>query len=333
MKRPGVLLLLAPALLLAACGSAPGADRTAPSVALEVSPGVLTASGPVTLRATTSDDKGVTKVSFYREGTLLGTDQTAPYEASDTVAVTGGGQVRYSAVAEDAAGNRAEAGADVTLSLTTLAGTVVEGQPQVAADGTPGLTLSAWTGGAGTLGLGVPDPQTQRAVGVTSTALAADGTFRLTLPEVEGGQLQALTPSSCPNTLTFSDPQARGASAALSVEAGKAGTVLPYRVVAADPAGMTVESGLLVYVDRTTTLDGAVTCPFYTEVYRDLTLSRGWNRVGVTERSGSDGGETFTYTGAPFPDQWVYLNALTQASLGSRSPVAPRFSPFPAPPR
>lgn len=131
MKNTGILLLLSSALLLAACDTTPVADTTPPSLALEASPGTVSASGTVILRATASDDKGVVKVSFYRGETLIGEDTTAPYEMTDAVPVGASDKVNYRAVAVDAAGNRAEAKAETSVTDKTAPSITLEASPRV----------------------------------------------------------------------------------------------------------------------------------------------------------------------------------------------------------
>jgi hypothetical protein len=63
-------------------------------------------SGIVPLEATASDDQAVAEVSFYVDGTLIGSDTTAPYAVSwDSAQVYSGGH-SLSAMARDAAGNQ-----------------------------------------------------------------------------------------------------------------------------------------------------------------------------------------------------------------------------------
>lgn len=95
-------------------------DTTAPSVSVTASPSSVTAAGNVTLSATASDNVGVTKVEFYQGTTLLGTDTTAPYSATEAVTSANNGTRSYTAKAFDAAGNsKVSAAASVTVNITT----------------------------------------------------------------------------------------------------------------------------------------------------------------------------------------------------------------------
>ncbi|GHF39256.1 chitinase [Deinococcus metalli] len=94
-------------------------DTTAPTVGLSASPSTVSAAGSVTLSATASDTVGVSKVEFYQGSTLLATDTTAPYSATEAVTSAQNGTRTYTAKAYDAAGNTASAAASVTVSIGT----------------------------------------------------------------------------------------------------------------------------------------------------------------------------------------------------------------------
>lgn len=82
-------------------GSAGGGDVTAPTVSASESG----SSGSITLAATASDDVGVTRVEFYVDGVLEGSDASAPYSlALDSTALADGSHSLV-AKAYDAAGN------------------------------------------------------------------------------------------------------------------------------------------------------------------------------------------------------------------------------------
>jgi subtilisin family serine protease len=82
-----------------------GADTVAPTTSLTSPADGSILKGAVTLQATASDVYGVTKVEFYLDGNLLGTDTTSPYSASwDTLTVPSGSYVLESR-AHDITGN------------------------------------------------------------------------------------------------------------------------------------------------------------------------------------------------------------------------------------
>ncbi|WP_221091129.1 Ig-like domain-containing protein [Deinococcus aquaedulcis] len=125
MKRsPAFAFLALTGALLSACTPSPAPDVTKPTVALSAAPSPVTTAGQVTLTATAADDVGVASVSFYKGTTLISTDTTAPFTATDNVTSAQNGNVTYRAVATDAAGNQAEATATVTVNIDVTAPTV-----------------------------------------------------------------------------------------------------------------------------------------------------------------------------------------------------------------
>jgi hypothetical protein len=98
-------------------------DATPPTIPVFL-PGGGTVTGLVTLTATASDNVGVSRVDFYANGGLVGSDTSAPYQVTwDSRKVTDGAAILM-AVAFDAAGNSgASAPAHVTIAniLTPIA--------------------------------------------------------------------------------------------------------------------------------------------------------------------------------------------------------------------
>ncbi len=98
-----------------------GGDTTAPGVSISAPANGATVSGTTTVRATASDNVGVTQVEFYVDGALVHTDSTAPYEfAWDTTTVSSATH-SISARAYDAAGN-AGTSAGVTVTVSNAGG-------------------------------------------------------------------------------------------------------------------------------------------------------------------------------------------------------------------
>ncbi|ADO73087.1 Ig-like domain-containing protein [Stigmatella aurantiaca] len=97
-------------------------DKTPPTVSLSASPTRLTSVGSVTLSAPASDNVGVTRVEFYKNGVLLSTDTSSPYSASDSFSShTQNGTYSYTAKAFDAGGNSAtSSAASVTVVLPVV---------------------------------------------------------------------------------------------------------------------------------------------------------------------------------------------------------------------
>jgi len=96
----------------------PPADTTAPTV--DLGSVAATLSGTVTLTATASDDVGVTLVRFRVNGTVVGSDATAPYAFDWNSTSAANGAVTIDAQALDAAGNvGTSASTTATVSNTT----------------------------------------------------------------------------------------------------------------------------------------------------------------------------------------------------------------------
>lgn len=92
-------------------------DTTPPTVNLTAPANGATVSGTVTLTASASDAVGVTRVEFYVDGALIGSDTTSPYSLDWNSASVANGTRALSARAFDAAGNSAtDADTSVTVS-------------------------------------------------------------------------------------------------------------------------------------------------------------------------------------------------------------------------
>jgi Zn-dependent metalloprotease len=87
-------------------------DTTAPTA----SASETGTTGTITLSATASDNVGVTKVEFYIDGALVGTDTTSPYSVTYNSASLANGTHSLVAKAYDAAGN---IGSSTAVSFTT----------------------------------------------------------------------------------------------------------------------------------------------------------------------------------------------------------------------
>jgi hypothetical protein len=121
-------------------------DMTAPTVALTAPAPGATLTGTVTLTATASDNVGVTRVEFYADGALLGSDTTAPYAYSWNSGALTNGSHTLSARAYDGVGNvGTSAGVQVTLNNDRTAPTVslTAPAPNATVNGTVLLTATA----------------------------------------------------------------------------------------------------------------------------------------------------------------------------------------------
>jgi hypothetical protein len=120
----------------------------------------------ITISATASDNVGVTKVEFYRDGsTLVGTDTTASYSMSFDTTTLANGSHSFSAKAYDAAGNATtSASVSVTVNNTT-------------ADTTPpSVTLSSPVNGSTVSNTITPLATASDNVGVAKVEFYRDGT-------------------------------------------------------------------------------------------------------------------------------------------------------------
>ncbi|MDP3973804.1 MAG: S8 family serine peptidase [Candidatus Daviesbacteria bacterium] len=94
------------ALQKATGSTAPPPDTTAPTVSITAPSSGSTVSEPVDINVDASDNVGVTKVEFYVDGVLLGSDISSPYVASwDTTVLVNGSSHNLSAKAYDLANN------------------------------------------------------------------------------------------------------------------------------------------------------------------------------------------------------------------------------------
>jgi hypothetical protein len=105
-----------------------GTTDRPPTVSLASSATTVTAAGTITLTATASDDKGVTKVEFYDGAALLGTDTSSPYTQAVTLAQANNGTHTYTARAYDTI-NQVTTSAAVTVTVNI--GTAIDTPPSV----------------------------------------------------------------------------------------------------------------------------------------------------------------------------------------------------------
>ncbi len=80
-------------------------DTTSPTVSITSPAASATVSGTVTIAASASDNVAVSKVEFYANGTLVGTDTATPYSYSWNSSSVANGSYSITTKAYDAAGN------------------------------------------------------------------------------------------------------------------------------------------------------------------------------------------------------------------------------------
>jgi hypothetical protein len=123
-QNDGNILWSAPVWVTQTSGSGSG-DTTLPTVSASESG----TSGTITLSATASDNVGVSKVEFYVDGALKGTDTTAAYSMTlDSTTLTNGSHT-LTAKAYDAAGNVATSSAVAFSVSNTVASTQLIANP------------------------------------------------------------------------------------------------------------------------------------------------------------------------------------------------------------
>jgi hypothetical protein len=93
-------------------------DTIAPTITLSVPSNTVTVAGPFVLTANVSDNVGVASVSFYCNGALLGTRNSAPWAYTETIPSDRFGTFSYTAIVSDAAGNSTTSAAQsVTVDI------------------------------------------------------------------------------------------------------------------------------------------------------------------------------------------------------------------------
>ena len=98
-----------------------GGDTTPPTTSITSPSNGATVSGTVSVAATASDNVGVSKVEFYIDGVLSGTDTASPYTFSFDSTALANGSHTLTTKAYDAAGNSAvSAGVTITVSNVAL---------------------------------------------------------------------------------------------------------------------------------------------------------------------------------------------------------------------
>jgi chitinase len=121
-------------------------ELTSPTTSISYPANNASVSGTVALTASASDNVGVSRVEFYVNGALQGSDTSTPYTCSWNTASLAAGSYTLTARAYDAAGNVGQSGAvTVTVVNDTTAPTVSLTSPANGAtvNGTVAVTASA----------------------------------------------------------------------------------------------------------------------------------------------------------------------------------------------
>jgi len=151
MRILKVWLLVWTLATFAACGGGGGgggeaapADTTPPTVALTAPLDGATVTGVTQVTASAADDVGVSRVEFYLNGALQGSDNAGPYSLAWDTSALARGSYTWTAKAYDAAGNEQQSAAvTVTVPIYVTMNTVVSGAGAVGTVSLAGLPVAA----------------------------------------------------------------------------------------------------------------------------------------------------------------------------------------------
>ena len=122
--------------------AAAAGDTTAPTTSITAPANGATVSGTVSVTATASDNVGVTRVEFWRDGALQSTDTTSPYAWSWNTSGLANGSHTLQSKAYDAATN---VGTSTTITVTVNNGVTLTSYTITQANATLTYTLPAGT--------------------------------------------------------------------------------------------------------------------------------------------------------------------------------------------
>ncbi|MGD2062226.1 MAG: S8 family serine peptidase [Nitrospirota bacterium] len=155
----------AAAAVQAAVATDPG-DLQSPAAAITSPAGGATVAGWVAVAVSATDNVGVGRVELYADGSLVGTDLTAPYQFSWDSTQAGDGAATLTARAFDDAGNRGDA-PPVTLT--------VDNAPDVADTTPPAVSIASPSDGATVSGNVTLSAHATDDVGVALLTIYVDG--------------------------------------------------------------------------------------------------------------------------------------------------------------
>jgi hypothetical protein len=202
------------------------ADTTNPTVSISAPTANATISGSLAfIQATASDNVMVTKVEFYMDGTLLGTDTTTPYSFSLNTTLYPNGTHNLTAKAFDSS-NNSKVSSAVTVTINNVA---IDSTP-------PSVILTAPTDGATISGTYNISANAADANGVTKVEFLVDGTVKA-------------TDTSLPYSYAFDTKTISNASHTISAKAY-------------DTAGLSQSATATVTVNNTVTPPTSRACDF-----------------------------------------------------------------------
>lgn len=204
MKKNVALMALTGILTLASCGqngtTTPKTDPTAPTVSLTATPNSLTAAGDVALTANvTENESTVTKVEFYRDGTLIGTDTTSSDGFTYSDARSANGSYVYTAKATNSANLVGTSNSQtVTVNIPTTGGGGTTPPSSATITITSPANGSSVTSGTVTVNFTTSKQLTDvtcsvnGATGVAANAGPTSGTCTVNVTAANGGQANIL---------------------------------------------------------------------------------------------------------------------------------------------
>lgn len=184
-------------------------DTTAPTVALTSDANVVTTAGPLTLSANASDDVGVALVAFYRRpgaavraqqddlGTKIGEVAEPPFDLTVDLAEADNGEIVFTAVARDAAGNEGSDAITVPVAITPNRAPIITTPP----DQTVIRNTAATNGVSVTFAVADADPGDTLTVTAVSDDQAVVADADLTPDCVAGACTLAFTPDPSADAL------------------------------------------------------------------------------------------------------------------------------------
>jgi hypothetical protein len=125
------------AAAVAAAGTAPAADTTAPTVSIAAPLGSSTVSGLVAVNVNAADNVGVTRVDLKVNGTVVASDVAGPYGFSWDSTSVANGMNNLVAIAYDAAGNVASSSTVQVNVSNAVQAPVADTTPPVVAIANP----------------------------------------------------------------------------------------------------------------------------------------------------------------------------------------------------
>ena len=255
-------------------GAAPG--NTPPSVALTMpaSGATYTAPATVTVSAAASDSDGtIARVDFYAGSTLIGTDTTAPYNASWTNVAAG--TYSLTAVATDD-GNASTTSAPVSITVNTGSSGLPAGWSHADVGATGATGAATFAGGTYTVaGAGADVWGTADAFHYAYRSLNGDGTIVARVASIQN--VNAWTKAGVMMRNSLSPSAAQG----FMLVAASAAKGTPFQRRTADGGASVSTSGALV------------TAPYWVKLVRSGNLITAYESANGTSWT-TVGSDTFT---------------------------------------